>query len=167
MDFFSEDGGARGGIAAGTPKGAGPGAWQKEYPRSRTGTCLPLRVDVPSSAASAGVPVPPLQLVWKGEEALDKLHLAFRVSIPPGSFDSAGSSSAKGDKDKAAAAREELVEGHCATGLEKLCKLALCTADHGTGAKNVHVKTSIAQLLLKDGVPMYNIDSNTLQVPYC
>lgn len=196
VDYFSEDGGVGGGIAA-TGKSKGPGSWRKEYPHSRTGTSLPLCVDAPSISTSAVAAegagtnssgltsnssgIPPLQLVWKGDEPLDKLHVAFRVSVPRGNQDAGagGGSVSKSDKHgkdkdkekKSSGSPTELHEGHCATGLEKLCKLALCAAaDHGdddgssTGPRHVHVKTSIAQLLLKDGVPMYNIDPSTLQV---
>ena len=173
--------------------------WRKES-NSRSGTCLPLCIDVPQGN---GIPskgnnvgdmssrvIPPLQLIWKGEEALDKLHMAIRVKIPVGGFNGGASSSSNKSKSNSSSSHQsvEYVEGHCAIGLEKLCKLGLCsipplasnmtttttttTSDRDrmistssiSNNYNVHVKTSIAQLLVKNGTPMYHIDNNTLQV---
>ena len=102
-------------------------------------------------------------IVPKLDEALDKLHIALRVQIPSGSFQK---DAVKADKKDTG--RSELAEGHCAIGLEKLCKLALCASevadsDDFSQRQNVHVRSSVAQLLIKDGVPMYNMDASTLQ----
>ena len=163
MDFISESNDP---AIAGTGRpprdtdgtSAGSCSWSKEHPCSKTGTCLPLFVDGGSSRG-----IPPLQLVWKGDEALDKLHIALRVQIPSGSFQK---DAVKADKKDTG--RSELAEGHCAIGLEKLCKLALCASevadsDDFSQRQNVHVRSSVAQLLIKDGVPMYNMDASTLQ----
>ena len=165
-------------------------AWRKEGSGSRTGTCLPLCIDVPQGGGSAGEVatrvIPPLQLVWKGEEALDKLHLAMRVKIPVGGFNKnesgkGGGSGTGSGGGKGKSSGVEYVEGHCAIGLEKLCKLGLCSIPPSASAAagerdrlistssvsnncSVNVKTSIAQLLVKNGTPMYHIDTNSLQV---
>jgi hypothetical protein len=160
-------------------------SWKREFPRSRSGTSLPLMINVPrgihSNTSSDNKVIPPLQIVWRGEEPLDKLHIAFKVKMPGSSFNDKGSNRTKESLD-------EHMEGHCAIGLEKLCKLALCTMSAEPSAPESHtfstvnysanntngedssvcVTTSVAQLLLRDGIPMHCLDAGTLQVcVYC
>lgn len=166
--------------------------WRREVPHSKSGTCLPLTIDIPKSSvhnqttSSGNKVIPPLQMIWKGDEPLDKLHIAFRVKLPSSSFNNDkniknAKSSKNVDGDYG-----DLMEGHCAIGLEKLCKLALCnmsavssTPESSTfttiplnseNGSNVCVSTSVAQLLLRNGLPMHILDPHTLQremVTFC
>ena len=51
--------------------------WRKSGP-SRTGTCLALEASHKLAGTTASR-VAPLQLVWRGDEPLDKLHIALKV----------------------------------------------------------------------------------------
>ena len=52
----------------------------------------------------------------------------------------------------------EVVSGHCSIGLEKLCKVAMVSSGGVSGS------TGTAQMLLRDGLPMYRVDQQTMQV---
>jgi hypothetical protein len=57
---------------------------------------------------------------------------------------------------------QELISGNCSVGLEKLCKVAMV---HSGGVSG---RTTTAQLLLKDGLPLHRVDQQTLLVrPIC
>jgi hypothetical protein len=53
---------------------------------------------------------------------------------------------------------EDYLTGHCALGLEQLCKVAMVSSGGLSGCVNV------TRLLVNQGRPMYNIDAKTLQV---
>ncbi len=58
-------------------------SWRKTGP-SRTGTCCSLEASThlsPRSAAAGSTRISPLQLVWRGDEPLDKLHIALKVKV--------------------------------------------------------------------------------------
>ena len=55
---------------------------------------------------------------------------------------------------------EDFLIGHCAIGLEQLCKVSMATTHGVSGSVN------ISRILVRRGKPMYNLDSKTLQVPY-
>jgi hypothetical protein len=50
--------------------------------------------------------------------------------------------------------------GHCAIGLEQLAKVAMVSSG------GVRGYVSVARVLLRDGLPLYNIDTRTIQVIY-
>eukprot|EP01038_Epipyxis_sp_PR26KG_P016185 gene16185-22010_t len=53
-------------------------SWSKVGP-SKTGTCLRLQVSTPNISWNRSCEkIPPLQLIWKGNEPLDKLHIALK-----------------------------------------------------------------------------------------
>lgn len=58
-------------------------SWRKTGP-SRTGTCCSLEASThlsPRSATAGSCRISPLQLVWRGDEPLDKLHIALKVKV--------------------------------------------------------------------------------------
>ncbi len=52
--------------------------WRKSGP-SRTGTCLAL--EACNSNRQISSKIAPLQLVWRGDEPLDKLHISMKVKV--------------------------------------------------------------------------------------
>ena len=80
---FSENGNAINGSNAnsvGATVAAGGYCWCRPGPSS-SGTCLVLESSFPNSSSR----VPSLQLTWKGDEPLDRLHLVLKV-MPLGLF---------------------------------------------------------------------------------
>jgi hypothetical protein len=55
-------------------------------------------------------------------------------------------------------ASEDFVTGHCAVGMEQLCKVAMVSSGGLSGS------VTVTRILVNNGRPMYNIDSRTLQV---
>jgi len=52
----------------------------------------------------------------------------------------------------------DMVYGRCVVGLEQLCKVSVVTSGGISG------RLEIARMLLKDGLPLYSIDTSTFQV---
>lgn len=76
---------------------------------------------------------------------------------------------ASSDKRRQSVGKDKLVveylEGHCAIGLERLCKIAASNLQSTQSRdSSVLAKTSVTQILLHEGVPLYHIDPTTLQV---
>ena len=72
-----------------------------------------------------------------------------QVCIPAFSFSTKGSHDNQG---------EDLLAGHCAIGLEQLCKVAMVSTGGVSGC------VTVTRMLVNQGKPMYNIDAKSLQV---
>jgi hypothetical protein len=118
--------------------------WKNAGP-SRSGSCMILECEHNLSLA-----LPPVQLVWRGQEALDRLHVSLQIRMPATSIKS---SSKLEDVSKL-----DYLTGHCSIGLEQLCKVALVSSGGQTGS------VSLTRQLLKDGLPLYCIDYKSMQV---
>lgn len=57
----------------------GMGGWQRGAPSS-SGSCIVLETSAVTTAGRAGIPS--LQLTWKGDEPLDRLHIVLKVLLP-------------------------------------------------------------------------------------
>lgn len=64
-----------------------------------------------------------------------------------------------GGGGEGAAGCDDTLTGHCAVGLEQLCKVAMVSSGGVSGC------VTVTRLLVTHGRPMYNIDPKTLQVP--
>jgi hypothetical protein len=69
-----------------------------------------------------------------------------------------GGNSAAVMEDDAKLANEDVITGHCAIGLEQLCKVAMVSTGGASGF------VSVTRLLVNQGRPMHNIDAKSLQV---
>ena len=67
------------------------------------------------------------------------------------SADGSGRTEATGDG-------EDIMVGHCAIGLEQLCKVAMVSTGGISGS------TDVTRILVNQGRPMCNIEATTLQV---
>jgi hypothetical protein len=82
-----------------------------------------------------------------------------QVCIPAFSFSSKGGSSTPGRSSSTNSdSAEDYVTGHCAIGMEQLCKVAMVSSGGVSGCVNV------TRILSNQGKPMYNIDAKSLQV---
>jgi len=68
-----------------------------------------------------------------------------------------GGNSAAVMEDDAKLANEDVITGHCAIGLEQLCKVAMVSTGGASGF------VSVTRLLVNQGRPMHNIDAKSLQ----
>lgn len=137
--------------------------WKNSGP-TKTGTCIALEsgrsiyeYHQPGSNA-----IPPVVLTWRGEEPLDRLHIALKVTMmtstirsgralpPAGGGKSGGSGSNDLEED-------DVMLGHCALSLEQLCKVAVSNAGDG-------YSVSATRMLVCRGRPMYCVDPQTMQV---
>ncbi len=91
---------------------------------------------------------PPLQLVWRGSTPIDNLHISIKVGMA-----AAGISMKSSTNEES-----ESVIGHCVIGLNRLC-ITAATSESGMSGQR-----SVAQVLMKDGLPLYNIDTRSMQV---
>jgi len=158
--------------------------WRKVGP-SRTGTSLIVDITLPAGfgvsngmknkfnrrTASTGgnsnrgsmaqATPPPLVLTWRGDEPLDKLHMALKVVMPASSIGSSSGNQSNSHSSVAtnssSANSDDVVVGHCAIGLEQLCKVAVASTGGTTGTVNV------ARILVNSGRPMFNVDTKTMQ----
>eukprot|EP01034_Spumella_vulgaris_P021629 gene21629-27668_t len=154
-------------------------SWRKVGP-SKTGTCLALEASgaplassntkVRSATTGPSGKITPLQLIWRGDEPLDKLHISLKASVPLAGISSttvrhnprhssggAGSSSTSAGDLPSSADDEDCIEGHCAIGLEQLCKVAMVSSGGTSGY------ITVSRLLVNRGRPMYNMDPRTMQ----
>lgn len=137
---------------------------------SKTGTTCMMKVDMNSSNTSSSstqkasavgmeVKVPPITIVWKGDEPLDKLHISFKAIMQSNSV-SVGSSGGGGRSTSVAAddSDNDTQAGHCTISLEQLCKVAMVSSGGVTGT------TSVARSLSNMGRPVYTLDPKNLKV---
>eukprot|EP00981_Chlorochromonas_danica_P001922 scaffold398_cov177-Ochromonas_danica.AAC.21 len=137
--------------------------WRNTGP-SKTGSCLSLEAARSlQDYHESGTSLPPVLLTWRGEEPLDRLHVALKVSMvtqtirgarasshPPG-YKSNGSNTGSVDSED-----DDVLVGHCALSLEQLCKIA---ATSPGGACSL----SATRLLVSRGRPMYCVDPQSMQ----
>ena len=153
-----------------SPAVLAPGAVWRKAGSSKTGTCMtleagnPLNPTVSVTMAKQNQPrvksIPSLQLTWRGDEPIDKLHISLQASMSALSFSVQGGSSTKLKKKSSSKSTSTITEyttGNFAVSLEHMCKAALLDVN---GRDN---EVTVARPLLKYGSPMYYIDPQTLQ----
>eukprot|EP00602_Paraphysomonas_sp_CaronLab_P005504 CAMPEP_0185022322 /NCGR_PEP_ID=MMETSP1103-20130426/5032_1 /TAXON_ID=36769 /ORGANISM="Paraphysomonas bandaiensis, Strain Caron Lab Isolate" /LENGTH=906 /DNA_ID=CAMNT_0027554333 /DNA_START=389 /DNA_END=3109 /DNA_ORIENTATION=+ len=120
-----------------------------------THTCLALHYNNTVAALSGKRDIDPIEIIWRGSTPVDRLHLALRVGVDSAviihSRPSVRASNASG------ADMSDRMIGHCTLDLSRVCKTA-AASDSG-----VRGSVSMARQLIKDGVPMYNIDVVSMQ----
>lgn len=72
-----------------------------------------------------------------------------------------GANGSSGSSGSSGGGGSDRIVGHCAIGLEQLCKVAMVSSGGVTGSVN------ITRLLVNRARPMYNIDGASLQVTNC
>jgi hypothetical protein len=76
----------------------------------------------------------------------------------PGSSRTTADAGTPGRAASSDGASEDFLTGHCAVGMEQLCKVAMVSSGGLSGS------VTVTRILVNNGRPMYNIDSRTLQV---
>lgn len=120
--------------------------WKKMPSVTQSSLCLE------SNRHTRSISIPPLNLIWRGDIPLDRLHICVQAKMEASQF---SNSQQKFEKDS-----YEEVSGHCSIDLEKLCKVALIYSGGTNGT------VSVSRILLRDAAPLYNICPKMIQVKF-